>query len=196
MANAGIELSRDYADEFALSGEGTGGTQVQPGKIFDRNSSEVYRFVQYRAAETTAAQKGDVVYYTNTDAGKAGMEVTIDSDDASDRIPAGIVMATNGLKGRDPAIASPKSSSDYDGPQHVKEGDPPSYFAGRCGWIMMKGRTTLRSAIGNGAGDGDSLCASTTGDGTLEKTGAGNERAQVAIAVDASAKLVSVDFPY
>lgn len=190
--DTGIELDRCYSDEYSLNGAGQGGVPFLPGKLVQRQTGEIYRFVQYQSGETTAAQKGDVVYYSNTTAGKAGMEVTIDSDDDSDRIPAGVLMAEDGLK-RETAMASPKTEANYKGPKAVSESG--TYYAGQCGWIMVKGRTTLRQAIGNGAGDGDSLCASTTGDGTLEKTGSGNERAQVGIAVDASAKLVSVDFP-
>jgi hypothetical protein len=64
---------------------------------------------------------------------------------------------------------------------------------GEYGWIQIKGRATLTTALTAGA-DGNALTAVGATDGTLDVSAAVTD-AICAYAVDASAKIVLCDFP-
>ena len=63
------------------------------------------------------------------------------------------------------------------------------------GWFQIKGPATLSIALTAGA-DGDSLCATGAGDGTLDVATAAETDHICAQAIDASAKIIACDFPF
>lgn len=63
------------------------------------------------------------------------------------------------------------------------------------GWFQIKGEATLTIALTAGA-DGDSLCGTGAGDGTLDLSVAAETDHICAQAIDASAMIISCDFPY
>lgn len=63
------------------------------------------------------------------------------------------------------------------------------------GWLQIKGAATLTIALTAGA-DGDSLCGTGAGDGTLDLSVAAETDHICAQAIDATAKIISCDFPF
>ena len=184
--DTGIELTRSYADEATL--EGQGGLPFQTGKVVQRQTGEIYRFVQIRSSDTTYPRTGDVVKFTNTADGKAGKEVTI-TDTATDQIGAGVVMSSDGGFTDAQFVANANINLLRRNP----DGNGNDY--GRYIWIMVKGRTTLRQDLENSPQDGNALTMG-SGDGKLalwDNSGT-NDSPIVGHAIDASEKLVSVNF--
>lgn len=63
------------------------------------------------------------------------------------------------------------------------------------GWIQIKGPATLTIALTAGA-DGDSLCATGAGDGTLDLSVAAETDHICAQGIDITAKIIACDFPF
>lgn len=63
------------------------------------------------------------------------------------------------------------------------------------GWFQIKGPATLSIALTAGA-DGDSLCGTGAGDGTLDLATAAETDHICAQAIDATAKIICCDFPF
>ncbi len=63
------------------------------------------------------------------------------------------------------------------------------------GWFQIKGPATLTIALTAGS-DGDALCATGAGDGTLDVCAAAETSHICAHAVDASAYIILCDFPF
>lgn len=63
------------------------------------------------------------------------------------------------------------------------------------GWFQIKGVATLSIALTAGA-DGDSLCGTGAGDGTLDLAAAAETDHICAQAIDATAKIICCDFPF
>lgn len=69
-------------------------------------------------------------------------------------------------------------------------------------WIQIKGPATANQALGGSAADGDQLCASATDKVLRKQLYSGTTPsiaalgARVAVALDASAKIIACDFPF
>lgn len=142
--------------------------------------NKVYKWVKFlNTSATVAGAAGDAVAYTAVD-GYDDNEVCMDLDDADTKpIGAGTVQA---------AVTGTAGTAYY------------------C-WIQIKGADTLNDAIAASvdstpvaADDGDPLVMGAS-DGVLRRANTtidadAERRAEVAIAVDASAKTVILDFPF
>ena len=132
--------------------------------------NKAYKLVKYaEGTGTLDLAVGDVVYYVD-DTGYEAHTVTADvSDSTGQEIGAGVAMA---------AVTATNT-----------------YF-----WVQIKGVSTLAVALGGSAGDGDPLTCVGAADKALTKAAESDTAAVykpvVAIAIDASAKVVLCDFPF
>ena len=140
-----------------------------------------YKLVRYDPDATDQhPQTGDVVSYKGN-TGFADNVVTGDNSDGND-VGAGVISAFK--------VDISQSGATQGARTRANE----TLKAGMYCWIQISGRCTLRNAIGGSPADGGGLEVSDT-DFALQAQSGSSTRAQVAIAVDASAKLVSLNFP-
>ena len=134
--------------------------------------NKVYKYMKIQnTTATVAGVAGDAVLYAAA-TGYSTNTVVIDATDG-DSVPfgAGLLMGSvTGTAGT-------------------------AYY----GWIQLKGLATAGPALAGSPSDGHALAASTTDKTLTRKNGAGAGTAsinRVAIAIDASAKLICCDFPF
>ena len=139
-----------------------------------------YKFVRLATNSGVQPQTGDMVVYDRAaDKGYAESIVTGQYSEG-ENVAAGVVAAFQTEIAQAGATQGARTRSGVT----IQDGE---FF-----WVQISGHCTMRQAIGNGANDGDSLKIGGT-DGTLDRTSSGDERAQVAQAIDASAKLVTLN---
>ena len=139
-----------------------------------------YKFVQYDPdANGDHPSTGDVVSYKGANGFRDNV-VTGDNSDSGD-VGAGVVAAFT----TEIAQAGATQGARTRGTVTL---DPGEYL-----WIQVKGPCQIRNALGATPADGDALEVSDT-DFTLQRRGSDSQRAQVAIATDASDRRVVLDF--
>lgn len=211
FALTGAELGKVYPGDadtkFGQPGEGaefgnelpcTLGTIVTITKIDNEDAAIKinpgrYKLVRYDPddpADTPLPRTGDVVSYKsltpdpagsgNNVAGYGANVVTGDNSESGD-IGAGVVASYDISIAQAGATQGARTKED----RIIQSGE---YF-----WIQIEGVCTLRNTLGANPGDGDALEVSDT-DLTLQRRGSDSQRAQVAIATDASAKQVMLGF--
>ena len=151
--------------------------QDSPGEN-DVNPGD-YKFVRLAANSGVQPQTGDMVVYDRAADNGYAQSIVTGQYSEGENVAAGVVSAFQTEISQAGANQGARSRSDVT----IQDGE---YF-----WVQISGRCTMRQAIGNGANDGDSLKIGGT-NGTLDRTASGDERAQVAQAIDASAKVVSL----
>lgn len=137
--------------------------QFKLGAIGQDSNGYLYKYVKYETGAGPVAAVIGNVAYYYAEGGASAGSSTIVTSDLSDSAGLGAGV-----------LMSAPADGEY-------------------GWIKIKGRHTLTTALTAGA-DGNALTAVGATDGTLDVSAAVTD-AVVAYAVDASAKIVLCDFP-
>lgn len=149
--------------------------EFAPGTVAQDEDGQVYKYVKLdNTTATVAGVAGDVVAYAAATGHSTSTVVTDFTDADAKPVGAGVLMAT---------VAGLTTAAEYV-------------------WVKIKGTSTINLALAGTPADGDELMASTTDKTLTLRTYAGTTPAitaagaLVAVAADASAKLVVCDFPY
>lgn len=137
--------------------------QFKVGSIGQDHQGYLYKYVQYDTGAGAVAAVVGNVAYYYAPSGVSAGSTTVVTSDLSDSAALGAGV-----------LQSAPADGEY-------------------GWVQIKGRATLTTALTAGA-DGNALTPAGSTDGTLDVSFAVTD-AICAYAVDASAKIVACDFP-